>query len=395
MPESPDIYLVCGEEPLCAVGAWVHRQLDADPRVQRVSVDALIRAFNTLPRSPALVLIQTGAALTQCLPQFPHWIHRWPSLQILLFGAVSAPALEAFYGQGGCDLVPPALCNIEGVSRYWNTKLDYFERQAEVGRQRKRAARKLEASEASLQVVAQDQALGVSVQKLLMPEAPLRVQGLTVAHHIRPSLMLTGDFIQYSLIRPDEVLFCLADVSGHGTGSALVTVLLNEQVERLVLKAAGDPSFTVGRMMAQINEALCEAVFDHHVTCVLGVVDLKADQLSYCSAGHFPHPLLVQNGSVQVLEAGELPLGLLKSKEYDAVQLALASEFKLLILSDGVLEGLQDDALADKEAMLTSFALGDSGEVEGLLDRLFEVSDDGLADDASVLSLVRKVGYDR
>jgi serine phosphatase RsbU (regulator of sigma subunit) len=125
------------------------------------------------------------------------------------------------------------------------------------------------------------------------------------------------------------------------------------------------------------------------------MINLTENQLRYCSAGHFPHPLLVQNGSVQVLEAGELPLGLLKSKEYDAVQLALASEFKLLILSDGVLEGLQDDALADKEAMLTSFALGDSGEVEGLLDRLFEVSDDGLADDASVLSLVRKVGYDR
>ena len=45
--------------------------------------------------------------------------------------------------------------------------------------------------------------------------------------------------------------------------------------------------------------------------------------------------------------------------------------------------------------MLKAFALGDSGEVEGLLERLFKVSDEGLADDASVLSLVRKVGYDR
>jgi serine phosphatase RsbU (regulator of sigma subunit) len=85
----------------------------------------------------------------------------------------------------------------------------------------------------------------------------------------------------------------------------------------------------------------------------------------------------------------------LKSKEYDAVQLALAPEFKLLIMSDGVLQGLRGAALAEKEATLKAFALGDSGEVEGLLERLFEVSDDGLADDASVLSLVRRVGYDR
>lgn len=395
MSVNANIYLVFGEESLCSVGDWVHRQLRSKPRVKVLPADALTGEFDELSHSPALLVIQSGGALTQCLPQFAGWIHRWPSLQILLFGSVTAFELEAFYGQGGCDLVPGALSNIDGLSGYWQAKLDYSERQAKAGRQTRQAKKKLQAMAASLLVVEEDQALGVRVQKRLMPEAPLNLQGLSVSHHIRPSLRLTGDFIQYSSIRPSEVLFCLADVSGHGTGSALVTVLLNEQMERLALRAAEDSSLTVGRMMADINAALCEAVFDQHVTCVLGIIDLCNDQLRYCSAGHFPHPLLVQNGAVQVLEAGELPLGLLKSKEYDAVELALASEFKLLIMSDGVLEGLGGEALAEKEAMLVAFALGDSGEVEGLLERLFEVSDDGLADDASVLSLVRKVGYDR
>ena len=44
-------------------------------------------------------------------------------------------------------------------------------------------------------------------------------------------------------------------------------------------------------------------------------------------------------------------------------------------MSDGVLQGLRGEALAEKEATLKAFALGDSGEVEGLLERLFEVSD--------------------
>lgn len=395
MSENANIYLVCGEEPLCPVGDWVHRQLHENPQVAVVAVDALIHRLNERSEAPALLVIQAGDALGQCLAHFASWIHRWPSLQMLVFGPVSTPDLEAFYGQGGCDLVPAALTNTDEFSNYWQAKLDYSARQVKVRRQKQQATRKLQAMSASLLAVEEDQVLGARVQKMLMPEAPLNLKDLTVAHHIRPSLMLTGDFIQYSAIRADEVLFCFADVSGHGTGSALVTVLLNEQVERLVLMAARDASLSVGRMMAQINAALCEAVFDHHVTCVLGVIDLQNNQLRYCSAGHFPHPLLVQNGAVQVLETGELPLGLLKSKEYDAVELGLASEFKLLIMSDGVLEGLRCEALAEKEAMLKTFALGDSGEVEGLLERLFEVSDDGLADDASVLSLVRKVGYDR
>ena len=395
MSDNANIYLVCGEDPLCPVGDWVHRQLHDNPRVKVVSVDAFARVFNGLPLSPALLVIQAGDALTQCQPQFASWMQRWPSLQMLLFGSVSAADLEAFYGQGGCDLVPAALSNTDEFSSYWQVKLDNFERQAKVEHQKTQATRKLQAMAANLLVVEEDQALGASVQKMLMPEAPLNLKGLTVAHDIRPSLMLTGDFIQYSSIRAHEVLFCLADVSGHGTGSALVTVLLNEQLERLALMASEDASLSVESMMAQINAALCESVFDHHVTCVLGIIDLRNNQLRYCSAGHFPHPLLVQNGAVQVLEAGELPLGLLKSKEYDACQLVLASEFKLLIVSDGVLEGLRGEALAEKEAALNAFALGDSGEVEGLFERLFEVSDDGLADDASVLSLVRKVGYDR
>ena len=337
MSDNANIYLVCGEDPLCPVGDWVHRQLHDNPRVKVVSVDALARVFNGFPLSPALLVIQAGDALTQCLPQFASWMQRWPSLQMLLFGSLSAADLEAFYGQGGCDLVPAALSNTDEFSSYWKAKLDYFERQAKVEHQKTQATRKLQAMAASLLAVEEDQALGASVQKMLMPEAPLNLKGLTVAHDIRPSLMLTGDFIQYSSIRAHEVLFCLADVSGHGTGSALVTVLLNEQLERLALMASEDASFSVGRMMAQINAALCEAVFDHHVTCVLGIIDLRNNQLQYCSAGHFPHPLLVQNGAVQVLEEGELPLGILKSKEYDARQLVLASEFKLLIVSDGVL----------------------------------------------------------
>ena len=118
MSDNANIYLVCGEDPLCPVGDWVHRQLHDNPRVKVVSVDALARVINGFPLSPALLVIQAGDALAQCLPQFASWMQRWPSLQMLLFGSVSAADLEAFYGQGGCDLVPAALSNTDEFSSY-------------------------------------------------------------------------------------------------------------------------------------------------------------------------------------------------------------------------------------------------------------------------------------
>ena len=184
MSDNANIYLVSDEEPLCPVGDWVHRQLHENPRVQVVSVNDLIRVLDGLSRSPALLVIQAGDALAQCLPQFSSWVHRWPSMQILLFGAVSAADLEAFYRQGGGDLVPAALSNSEVVSSYWQAKLDYFERQSDVGRQKEHATRKLDAMAARLRAVEEDQALGASVQRMLMPEAPLNLNGLRVAHHL-------------------------------------------------------------------------------------------------------------------------------------------------------------------------------------------------------------------
>jgi hypothetical protein len=47
--------------------------------------------------------------------------------------------------------------------------------------------------------------------------------------------------------------------------------------------------------------------------------------------------------------------------------------------------------VAAQERWLRSFVENDSGEIDGVFDRLFEVSNEGLSDDASVVSLVRKV----
>jgi len=144
-------------------------------------------------------------------------------------------------------------------------------------------------------------------------------------------------------------------------------------------------------LLERLNRRLCSAAFEHHATCVLALVNLRDSTLQYCAAGHFPHPILVQNGEITVLESSDLPLGLLESKEYDAQQLELAAEFKLLLFSDGALGDLPGNSVAKQEAELASFVKSDSGKVEGLFDRLFKVSDDRLADDRSVLSLVRKV----
>ena len=354
---------------------------------------ALLDQLANLSSEPSLLVIQAGDALTTCIPHFKHWLARWPFVQILGFDlGQHAAQIHAFFDAGGSDLVPTELVGSAALKTYWQAKIQLVETQI---RLLKMAARK------TLQPVAEeplaepslveDLALGAQVQKQLMPSQPLTVGNLVIDHEVQSRLPLSGDFVQYTRIGAHEVLALFADVSGHGAGSALVTVLLHEHFWDFARELMDEDPAGLSVLLERLNRRLCSAAFEHHATCVLALVNLRDSTLQYCAAGHFPHPILVQNGEITVLESSDLPLGLLESKEYDAQQLELAAEFKLLLFSDGALGDLPGNSVAKQEAELASFVKSDSGKIEGLFDRLFKVSDDRLADDRSVLSLVRKV----
>ena len=66
----------------------------------------------------------------------------------------------------------------------------------------------------------------LKVQMKMLPENDQVIEGIYFEHLIKPSLYLSGDFLDYFKLDNDRVLFYFADVSGHGASSAFVTVLL-------------------------------------------------------------------------------------------------------------------------------------------------------------------------
>ena len=78
-----------------------------------------------------------------------------------------------------------------------------------------------------------DQRAGRKVQLRMLPDREQVLSGFSVNHLIKPSLFLSGDFLDYFRITEDKVLVYIADVSGHGASSAFVTVLLKNLTNRL------------------------------------------------------------------------------------------------------------------------------------------------------------------
>ena len=217
-----------------------------------------------------------------------------------------------------------------------------------------RAATRLSTLEQELQ---EDQRAGQSIQLGMLPKQNKVMAGYRFSRWVQPSLILSGDFIDYFPLQ-DRYLACfLADVAGHGASSALLTVMLKNISWRLQQKF-GLPSFnSPGDLLAWINETLIGQGIEKHVAMFLGIIDIHDNTLHYSMAAQYPPALLCgPNGHTQLLQQQAKPLGLFSDARYASEQLPFPAGSTLLVFSDGVMDCLPADQFADKEAALVALS---------------------------------------
>jgi len=309
---------------------------------------------------------------------------------ILIGDDIQADQILPFLEAGGTDFLVGDALDADVLAQMCTRKGNQYRRLRVQARTLSRRQMAVENLQDSLAVIEQDQAIGANVQQLMMPDSPCRIGPFRVAHDIRPALILSGDYIDYGEMQDGRLIFCLADVSGHGAGSAFVTVLLSELFKRFLNQRGGSGDISPESALGGFNQQLCNAAFEQHVTMLLGVIDADGRGLDYASAGHFPPAILRTGSHAQYLNSGGFPLGLLSTTEYDSQHLTLPDEFELLIFSDGVFEGITAEGLEDKERHLMDFVATNEGQFDGLLSRLFEWQNEPLSDDAAVLSILRE-----
>ncbi|NCF45651.1 MAG: SpoIIE family protein phosphatase [Proteobacteria bacterium] len=207
------------------------------------------------------------------------------------------------------------------------------------------------------QELQEDQKAGQSIQLGMLPAQHKRMGGFCFSRWVQPSLMLSGDFVDYFPLQ-DRYLACfLADVAGHGASSALLTVMLKNISWRLQQKF-GRPRFeSPGDMLAWINETLIGQGIEKHVAMFLGIIDKEAQTLHYSMAAQYPPALLCHSSGESVFLRQEAkPLGLFPGATFVADNVDFPAGSTLLVFSDGVLDCLAPTDLAEKEAALQTLA---------------------------------------
>jgi len=178
----------------------------------------------------------------------------------------------------------------------------------------------------------EDMRRAAEIQRGLLPTTPPEVRGYGLVGSNRPCRTVGGDYYDFA-VHEGTLLLALGDVSGKGTGAALLMT---------VLRAAARGHWSDGspsEAMARINKTVCQNVTEgKYVTFFLARLDPPTGRLAYVNAGHNAPLLIHAAGEVESLEEGGMVLGMFESVPYAEGAVEMKSGDTLVIFSDGVSE---------------------------------------------------------
>jgi len=244
-------------------------------------------------------------------------------------------------------------------------------------------------------VLEQDQKAGHFVQQSMLPMSPFYAGAYTCEHEVIPSLYLSGDCVDYAFIRQRYYAFYLADVSGHGSAPAFVTIWLKHLVTQLIrLKQAlvefESASDALIELLEVINSELIEMGINNHLTIIIGILDTEKNELFYVVAGHLPLPVLWDGEQAHFLSGAGKPIGLFEKAEWAVQHLSLpSSPFSLVMFSDGILEllGSETTSMQQKEQIMLAMVKETKGSPSGIKEYLSIDNIHMLPDDVAILSI--------
>jgi serine phosphatase RsbU (regulator of sigma subunit) len=165
--------------------------------------------------------------------------------------------------------------------------------------------------------------------------------GFDIAAAAYPADETGGDYFDF-LPQPDGSLYIiLADVAGHGFGSAFMMA-----ETRATLRAYATTVPDISSLLNCLNRSLvADLAGNRYVTMFLGRIDPQKRSLEYVSAGHEPGYVLRYSGDIgAVLGSTVPPLGLFPDQQFCSGQVVpLEHGDTIVLLTDGITESMNAD----------------------------------------------------
>lgn len=213
--------------------------------------------------------------------------------------------------------------------------------------------------------------LATEIQQRFQPSGPPEIAGYEFLGVSFSCYEIGGDYYDFIGTNDGKMVAALGDVSGKGTGAALLMSSLHAAIHGQI--SAQNPLYETVR---SVNRYLAENTpANRFVTLFIGELDPETGGMNYINAGHNPPLFARADGTLTLLESGGLPLGLMAAADYDLGTVEMAPGDTLVVYSDGVTEATNpedeefglDRLIEVVKSNLTASAAGLRDKVESAL----------------------------
>ena len=152
-----------------------------------------------------------------------------------------------------------------------------------------------------------------------------------------PTKEVGGDYFDFFSLPEDEVAAIIADVSGHGTGTGIISAMTKSAIIAH-LQHAASPKEILQNLNKTLYKVTNKKMF---VTCAYVLISALKKEVKYATAGH--PPILIYRKSknmVEELKTNNLGLGLKESVHFNEASVELEEEDVLLLYTDGIIEAM-------------------------------------------------------
>jgi len=208
------------------------------------------------------------------------------------------------------------------------------------------------------------------IQMRLQPFAPPKLEGWEMTGVSFPCREIGGDYYDFIHRKRDShLIVAVGDVSGKGTGAALLMSSLHAAV-----RAQSQTGQKISEVMSEINQYIFEnSPSNKFLTLFYGELDPVSGELSYSNGGHNAPMLVRQSGTVERLDTGGLPIGMMQGVLYQEASVSLEPGDVLVIYSDGITESINErDEEFDEERLIEVVKRNIERSASGIRDRIDE-----------------------
>lgn len=191
--------------------------------------------------------------------------------------------------------------------------------------------------------------LARKTQRKLIPQRSFEYHDYKFLIKYIPAIQIGGDYCEVFEIDNDMMGFVIADVSGHGVSSALISSMI-----KIICSLTKDLLVELHIFLKYVNYYLYDMFAGHYLTMIGGIIDLKKHVMKISNAGHC-YPIIIdkQNKEIKKLEIQGMCIGISPDLDFNILKIELPVNSRFFLFTDGLFDFLiNNDEIYGEERLI-------------------------------------------